>query len=163
MARTQRHTDDDPLDENGLLRDGARVRVSLFDATSVRNHRPLLHDGRGGTPGRRPGFVFSRDAAGRGALEKAYSDYETHLCDAWKTKTHDAEEYAPGSEGCACTVSGDLYPDDFGSEGTVCEIDGVMVCVPNDKVSADDRAATRDRQYQIYDSELQNQWRKPPR
>jgi hypothetical protein len=158
MARTRRHTnDDDALDERGILKDGHRVRVSLMDAETAR--RPLLHDGRGGTPGRRPGFALTRDDSGRDALEKAYADYETHLCDAYKTKTHDDEGYAPSSEGCACMVQSDLYPDDFGSEGTVCEVDGVLVCKPNNQVSADDRALTVDKAYEAYDANLKDAWR----
>ena len=35
-------------------------------------------------------------------------------------------------------------------------VDGGLVCVPNDKVSAEDRAATLDRQYQLYDEQIRD-------
>jgi hypothetical protein len=87
MARTFRHTNDDdlnPLDENGVLKDGRSARVSLMDAVSAREHqRPHLHDGRGNPVGHRPGFVVS-DASDRDEREHAYSDYEADLVSAYK-------------------------------------------------------------------------------
>lgn len=85
MARTTRYTiEDDPFDENGVLKDGRSARVSLMDAMSAREHqRPHLHDGRGNPVGHRPGFLVS-DASVRDEREQAYADYEADLVVAYK-------------------------------------------------------------------------------
>ena len=166
MAKTRRRNggddDDNPaLDENGLLRDGHSVRVSLMDAMSVRDQRPLLHDGKGGVPGRRPGFAFNRDAYAKDELEVAYCEYEERLCDAWRHA--DAEGFQPGSEGCVCTTQNEFYPEDFGSLGHVKYVNGKgLICVPDTKSSsAADHATTMDAIYELYDEDLRNQWRRP--
>jgi hypothetical protein len=63
-----------------ILRDGGRVRVGLMDAQVAR-----LHDGRGGSPGHRPGFVFGDAVFNRDERERAYADYERDLTAAYKT------------------------------------------------------------------------------
>ena len=44
-----------------------------------------LHDGRGGPPGHRPGFVISDTVFNRDERERAYADYEADLVAAYKT------------------------------------------------------------------------------
>jgi hypothetical protein len=48
-----------------------------------------LHDGRGGSPGHRPGFVFGDALLNRDEREKAYSDYERDLTAAYKNSRND--------------------------------------------------------------------------
>lgn len=82
----KRYDDDDhdnlEVTPNGtrILRDGGRVRVSLMDAEAVR-----LRDGRGGSPGHRPGFAFGDAVINRHERERAYADYEADLVAAFKT------------------------------------------------------------------------------
>jgi len=80
---------DEAIDEDGILRDGFAVRVSLMDAMTplqraVAQNAARLHDGAGNTPGHRPGFVMSDDAAMRDAREEARDAYERELTNAWR-------------------------------------------------------------------------------
>ena len=79
---TEQYDDDN---EPHILRDGEKVRVSLMDAMSVREQRPLLHDGHGNPVGHRPGFLIADTALNRDEREQAYSDYERDLTAAYKT------------------------------------------------------------------------------
>ena len=86
-----KHYGDDYDDDSHILRDGERVRVPLMmkdsqqrDIPEHSQQRPLLHDGRGGSPGHRPGFVVS-DASNHAEREQAYSDYQRDLVAAYKT------------------------------------------------------------------------------
>jgi hypothetical protein len=123
-------------------------RVGLMDAQVAR-----LHDGRGGSPGHRPGFACSDAVFNRDARESAYSDYEHDVTTAWK---RDARE--PGSiatqEGDLCTCRSPEYPDDFGSPGHVRWRNGRLTCVPDQPSTRD--ATTIDEAYAEYCRELRS-------
>jgi hypothetical protein len=156
MARTYRRRTDD--DDETPLRDGeiARVPMMLRDSLSpVQRQIAALHDGKGGTPGRRNGFAFSRDVHAKDELAAAYMDHEEFLQNAYRGVA-DVEGYAEGSEGSVCTVKGESYPDDFGAPGHVRRVDGELVCVPDSKAaSGEDHATTMDRLYENYDRSLE--------
>jgi hypothetical protein len=161
MTRNYDDDDDDsPFDENGVLKDGRSVRVSLMDATRARQQ---LHDGKGGQPGHRPGFAFT-DTSVRDRREQAYQDYERDLCNSYLNvdaeDAKDAESYRAAALGSVCTVKGEEYPDDFGAPGHVRRVGGELVCVPDrQSASADDHALTMDEIYETYDRELRDSWR----
>jgi hypothetical protein len=80
---------EDDENESSMLRDGETRRIPLMmkDSTDARRgdmqrqfHR--LHNGRGGTPGRRRGFAFSD--ARSDERERAYADYEKNIGEAWR-------------------------------------------------------------------------------
>ena len=149
----KRYNDYDPLDENGVLKDGRSVRVSLMDAMSVRQQpRSHLHDGHGNPVGNRPGFVVC-DAFSRDRRQESYEAYELEVTTAWK---RDARE--PGSiatqEGDLCTCRSPEYPDDFGSPGHVRWHNGRLTCVPDQPRARD--ATTIDEAYAEYCRELRN-------
>jgi hypothetical protein len=79
-----------------VLKDGARARVSLMDSNSLQRGVALnLHDGRGGAPGRRNGYAFSRDATMREEITRAYSSYDDAITGAWKNPTSVGENVEP--------------------------------------------------------------------
>jgi hypothetical protein len=91
MTRYSRHgravEKDEAVDEDGILRDGFAVRVSLMDAMTplqraVAQNAARLHDGHGNAPGHRPGFVM-RDTF-FDERDKARAEYEAELCSAWR-------------------------------------------------------------------------------
>jgi hypothetical protein len=79
-------------DESHILRDGELVRVPLMmkdswqrDMHERSQQRLQLHDGRGGSPGNRPGFAFGDSVLNRDERESAYAAYERDLTAAYKT------------------------------------------------------------------------------
>jgi hypothetical protein len=133
-----------------------------------------LHDGRGNPCGHRPGFLISNDAAARNAKLKAQQDYTRDLENAWRNPPtrdvspstenprRDAEGYAESDIGTACTCKGDDYPADFGSPGTVRRVGSRIICVPNDRRSAQpDPASDRAAAYAEYESWLRDSWKNP--
>ena len=144
------NNEDDPFDERGILKDGRTVRVSMMDAEAVRQ-RLNLHDGKGGKPGHRPGFIIS-DASTRDAREQAYADYEAYLTAAYKMDAGEGTH-----EGDICTVKNAEYPNDFGSPGHLRKRNGKLVCVPDEPRTRD--AVTADEAYAQYDKELSEQWK----
>jgi hypothetical protein len=82
-----RHDDDEPFDERGILKDGRSVRLPMMLRDSNISQHSLamqLHDGRGGTVGHRPGYVFSTDAFLSDAKQRAYAAYEREQAEAYK-------------------------------------------------------------------------------
>ncbi len=171
MARTFRRNDDD--DEH-TLRDGERVRLPMMLRDSIEHERsqrrPLLHDGRGGGLGHRPGYAFNRDAYAKDALAVEYAHYEENLQNAWKHGNRDrivadAEGYSEGSAGSSCTVQNEYFPDDFGSPGTIQHVDGVgLICVPDGKAAVstgNSSMSATEREYRLYDERQKNAWRSP--
>jgi hypothetical protein len=169
-----RPTIDDAFDENGLLKDGHvfRVRMSMKDAMKMRDNRPVLHDGRGGVPGHRPGFVMTDNSAAKRRLDDAYRDYERDLVSAYKTQDQDNPPIGEGSKGPRgqqvgdpCTING--WP------GHLKMVNGKMTCIPdrqsfngsNDDDDDDPERAQSDRAkrkadaYAQYDAALTNAWR----
>ena len=100
MARTIRNRSDD--EDADILKDGQVGRVRFRDAQSVRTHAQL-HDGRGGVPGRRPGYAFDANPYVKDELAIAYAERDEYLRDGWKG-TKDAEGFREGSEGDSCTI-----------------------------------------------------------
>ncbi len=84
MARTYRHNDEE---KDELLQDGQIGRVRFRDSQA--------HDGRGGIPGHKPGFAFTRDDAALARVDAAYEAYENSLQDAWRGPISEvADEHA---------------------------------------------------------------------
>jgi hypothetical protein len=112
MAR--RHTDDDDaVDENGILKDGRSVRVSLMDAMTVRDHqsRLLVSDAQGGTSGlHRPGYRIAPDIT---RDHSHYDNYDTEAEGAWKNDPPDGpiKDAAPTRESAY-----DLYDSEISLE-----------------------------------------------
>ena len=85
--RRHRHDDDDVFDENGLLRDGARLHVPMFAMDSVQRgaspRLPRVYDGTddSGLAMHRPGFRVT-DAPPSDELQRAYDSYEHGLTTA---------------------------------------------------------------------------------
>jgi hypothetical protein len=188
-----------------VLKDGGRVRISMAMRDSMlredrrssgrkRKYDPqgreqgseeweeetddamLLHDGRGGRPGHRPGFAITSDAAVRSAKLRAYRDYDADLTSAWRHPTADGEGYDPEDIGEPCTCKGEDFPADFGSPGTIRRVGSRIICVPNKRRSAPDpasdhrsvadmikshQARMRDV-YARYDHIASNSWRQDP-
>jgi len=96
---TRRYEDfheDDAFDENGLLRDGHKIRVPLTmrDAMTplqreIATKRARITDGNGDSSKlafSRPGWRMLADASVNDALETAYAEYLGDLTNAWRTK-----------------------------------------------------------------------------
>jgi len=178
MTRHHHHHDDDddnPVDKNGVLKDGARVRVPLYlmDSTqrAVAANAAHLHDGHGGGIGHRPGHITTNDAAMHAAVDRAYALRDEEDRNAWRIGSG-----REGAEGSVCTVRNGDFPDYFGAPGHI--VDGIAT--PDALLSEDelrDMRPVRDgltldqlerehqgrmaRSYQAYDEELRNAWRTP--
>ena len=96
---TRRYEDfreDDAFDENGLLRDGhkIRVRLAMRDAMTplqreIATKRARITDGTGNCSElafSRPGWRLLADASVNDARETAYAEYLADLTSAWRTK-----------------------------------------------------------------------------
>ncbi len=106
MSKTRRYDSDD-IDENGVLRDGGRLRVRLDmrDARldpvqrAIASRGARLHDGYGCSDlvGHRPGHIVS-DSVDRSAIADAYAEYERELTNAWRghNRLIDAATREPG-------------------------------------------------------------------
>jgi hypothetical protein len=104
-----RRTEDDALDERGLLRDGQRLRVPLtmMDdlsravADGFAAHQSRVVDGLGRPAGHRPGACYLRTAPHTTdhavavmqdhLRREARDEFIRELCDAWKGDTCDRE------------------------------------------------------------------------
>jgi hypothetical protein len=78
---------DDAYDENNVLRDGGRVRVSMLarDA-AMSKHKPLITDGTNNRFGlHKPGWRIPTVQDRRAVVRDAYETYETELCSRWQT------------------------------------------------------------------------------
>lgn len=130
--------DDSPIDKNGILKDGRRVRVPLMmrDAATVTDIFAADGSGGRGDPSaaslRRPGFrIFWQDAVfshlARRAKELAYAAYDADLTNAWRgdnPPTGAGERQMRGAaEGDICTTNG--------APGHLRRVDGKLVCVPD--------------------------------
>lgn len=96
---TRRYEDfreDDAFDENGLLRDGhkIRVRLAIRDAMTplqreIATKRARLTDGTGDSSElafSRPGWRLLADASVNDARAAAYQEYLDCITNAWRTK-----------------------------------------------------------------------------
>ncbi len=90
--RYQDFSEDDAFDENGLLRDGHKMRVR--DATTPLQHeiatkRARLTDGTGNyseVAFSRPGWRLLTDGTVNDARETAYQEYLDYINNAWRSK-----------------------------------------------------------------------------
>jgi hypothetical protein len=178
----------DAIDENGIVRDGKAIRVSLMD--SARAHGWATPDARSGGPfvvDSRPGGPYVLDhrrapsavavADVKQALADAYADYDARDANAWKRPPNGPSEYGgsdPLNTGAGAPVRGSsipagAYPLNAG-EGSRCTINGQdgclvrkgnwLVCEPvrQDAMSAQDARAEA---YRLYDEEMANAWKNP--
>lgn len=114
----------------------------------------MLHDGRGGTPGHRPGFVMIDSVEARDQKDVARVLWLDELTNAWrKGPTSDASG-PEGPEGAVCTVRNGDYPLDFGSPGHIKN----GICVP-DRVSAPTDSMSVADVHAERDEWLRNQWK----
>jgi hypothetical protein len=140
----RKHDDDDDT----ILRDGETRRCSMMmrdsaDASrsDMRKHFARLSDGRGGTPGHRPGFAFAD--ASRQARERAYSDYDKSVSEAWRAR--------PIEQDSAMRDAGHLKM-----------INGVLTVVSDPAGGSQADAGMLDataQAYRDYDLALANSWR----
>jgi hypothetical protein len=130
---------DDDFDENGVLKDGRRMRVPMMMMDS--DDRVRVTDMFGGQSGLgRPGFRLLNDDAARALRDQAYAAYDQHLTDAWRTPAIDA-----AGEGAA-----------------VRRPDATTTDKPRSKQNAGADAFSMDARqaaYQKYDEEAQQAWR----
>jgi hypothetical protein len=138
-------------DDDAILHDGQRVRVLMMmkDSTDGMHKHPALHDGRGGKPGRRPGFVLA-DRVADDQRQAAYSEYENRLTAAWQNDAapSGAYPYSASDEGRECSVNG--------APGTLQREGNWLVCQPiQRKESRADDSLTIDEVYRLYDRDLE--------
>jgi hypothetical protein len=138
-------TDDDALDDNGVLKDGYKLRVPMQFRDSNRGiaDAPRLRfaDGRTDVPvGSRPGFIVDAGDGERIRYE-AYLASVRELNDAWKQT-----DLRPAG----------TYPHSAAAKGAACTID----TAPLHPISAADAQAIRDAAYEAYVEELTNAWRR---
>jgi hypothetical protein len=160
----------DPRTGRKVLRDGGRYKVRLFDSMQkgIAKHFGSLHDGRlhdghGGPPGHKPGFIVSDAHEADQEVARAYVDAERALTSAWQ----DSPSTGAGSnspigahEGDICTCRGAEYPNDFGSAGHLrMQNDGTLVCVPDNPKSKDANTDPRQAALDAYDLEISQRWR----
>ncbi len=92
--RYEDFSEDDAFDENGLLRDGHKIRVPMRDAKTplqrdIATKRGRLTDGNGNSDVcalSRPGFRLLADASVNDAREAARREYLDYITNAWRTK-----------------------------------------------------------------------------
>jgi hypothetical protein len=157
--------DDDAFDERGLLRDGRiyRVHMSMRDAMWARDQQrsPVLHDGRGGPVGPRPGFILSD--ASNDQRQQAYADYQRDLLDAYKNRPAGASSVDPigAQEDDLCTVRNAEFPED--------QLKGRLVCVPDrqrqqargSQPDLERAQSEREAAYRAYDQQIRDAWKTP--
>jgi hypothetical protein len=130
--------DEDAILQNGILRDGAHLRVHMYAKdgaplpgfTDVQRAIAASHDAVTFDASlHKPGHRFpsgTTDAAKRAAM---YADADRALSDAWRSK-------APPTGS---------YPEGTSHEGSACTVDGAQ--------------QTMDAAYAEYDLRIQNSWR----
>jgi hypothetical protein len=177
--------DDDPFDENGLLRDGARVRFRFRDAQTVggMGRQPLSDADRLALRGCQPGFRYAADTEtmrerrqwARDAREIA--EYE--MVNAWRNPPKGLGRLADGNggkfgsqgvEGDVCTVRDGGVNE--GAPGHLRRVGGALRCIADDEDddSAFDDSAFNDAQmdaeqqrelvYQEYARSISRAWRR---
>ena len=95
MARYDDDDDDDAFDENGLLKDGRRMRVSMMMRDSTSDvQRAVAEDAVARRFGLRhalelhqPGPRYCTDAAGQRRARQAYQEMCDDLQNAWRNAT----------------------------------------------------------------------------
>jgi hypothetical protein len=78
-----------PTTDDGILRDGARLRVRMMFADHAPGSEPAqVFDAFGGPAGHRPGACYAAPpanvAADFSAADAAVAEYQAYLADAWR-------------------------------------------------------------------------------
>ncbi len=159
--RNGHDVDEDEALVDGVLKDGYAIHTPIFAMDSVQRaiSRNGLHDGHGGTPFHRPGYIV--DASDTDADERRRQMYATY--DAEKA----AEYLGGGGEGsvenAVCTVRNPQYPRAQGAPGHIRRVDGKLICVPDELQR--DALPARDGNmadvYAAYDARIREMWRSP--
>ena len=78
------------FDENGVIRDGGRIHVSLFAMDHVQRalaqSAPQVCDAFGAPAGSRPGYVFMAGPNSTAARDAAFDAEGRRLAEAWRTQ-----------------------------------------------------------------------------
>jgi hypothetical protein len=156
MNRHQRRIDDedDAFDENGVLKDGHRVRVPLMMMDGmqrdVRDH-VRIHDGHGNRDivGHRPGFLVS-DARANDARAETYDAYNRELVNAWRGGCDARKVTQRDPRGRLLSTFEEETDDALPAR------DGLTL----DKLQQDHQRRMS-REYQAYDGWIAQQWRNP--
>jgi hypothetical protein len=159
------------FDEDGVLRDGARVRVPVFLMDGADAWRQDMHqhfaaqDAAQPTfdvAAHRPGFRDSRSVEQLDALEKIYQQHDAEESERWRNppSVHDAGvalRVSPGARATSVLRAGGRGE---GSPGHLRFVNGKLLCVPDNP--RQDSKPTRDavqREYELYDLEASQQYR----
>ena len=164
--------------ENGMLKDGHRIRVPLQmrDASSFDGQRTVLVDGTQHRPGYRTlvedGSGSARDAAAHrhrlqlDEVSKARADYQDRLVNAWRggddVEPDDDDALPKGTPhlnakpGQACALNGRPGVLRTGRDGQLyCFVGG------NTNNSADSATDSRARMYELYDAKKAKEYLDP--
>jgi hypothetical protein len=114
MARYDDYDDDSVFDENGLLKDGRRMRVSVMMRDSASDvQRAVAEDAVARRFGLRhaldlhqPGPRFCTDAAANAECARAYAEMCDEMQNAWRTPAADAGGPRCQKPGDQCTING---------------------------------------------------------
>jgi hypothetical protein len=189
-------SDDDPrykdaLDENGIVRDGKAIRVSLFDSMRARGWAPpdtrpgapFVVDHRPGgwaSPDRRRSLTDAELADAKQQLADGYAEYDARNANAWRNPPNGPRsEYTGGDSyntgvGAPSRGSGSIpvgaYPLSAG-ESSRCTLNGQdgrlvrkgnwLVCEPTRANDARSLQDARAEAYRLYDEDMANAWRNP--
>jgi hypothetical protein len=106
----------------------------------------------------RPGFRVTNDAAMRDVKQKAYTEYERRLVNAWRDAANPPT--GAGSHGPIGAREGDLCTID-GAPGHLHRIGGRLICIPDKARRRDAMPVQDERQqaYDEYDAQLVDAWR----
>ena len=147
-----------------ILKDGARVRVSMLDAMAARHQlsdaeQYAMRDAewRRSQAGNRPGFRFlNTDEASqaRQRVRDAYLQRDAEQASAWENNppTGAGENQFRGSQpGQKCTIDG--------RAGHLQMMDGELVCIPDEEL-ADAMHDELESAYASYRDHLENSYKK---
>jgi hypothetical protein len=112
----------------------------------------IFADVKGNNRRNKSGFAFDVDPYARDEVDAAYADYQKNLTDAWRNPPTGAgsRDSIGQCEGDLCTING--APGHLNAD---------LVCVPDHPATRADHAAIMDHEYDRYDQELRDQWRRP--
>jgi hypothetical protein len=162
---TRQHRYDDAFDEDGILKDGRTVRVSMRmrdqmrarDADKSQDAKPAFTDGHNlvdPAAGLRPGYRMPV-VQGRSHVHDAYAKADCRARNQYKVRDGatqcpdcDGEGYIDGAECETC----------YGS-GVVSDAKAKTFCSGNEgRRNEDSRSVTRDQAYRDYDQALSSAW-----
>lgn len=171
MAFT-RNDDENPFDQNGILKDRRSVRVKMTARDGLTQQNAIardglqLHDGRGSRAFNKPGLGLKTTLLAT-LPNNLCNEYRDDLENAWRHQPTGAGSRGVlgAQEGDVCTVRGPEFPLDFGSPGHYRTQNGSLVCTPDQPRSRSSPRRTDALQqnmasiYAQADEELCNAWR----